>query len=131
MRPFALFRLGLLFIAVGAFALPAQAWDPLAVEDDPLVRMPGTQPDQGINLENPNRCLNCHGGFNPAGEPGAQWTGSMMGQSARDPLWWASVAVAAQDSIWALGNPNATDICLRCHMPEGWLGGRSGSGCSS
>jgi len=87
--------------------------------------MPGTQPDQGINLENPNRCLNCHGGFNPAGEPGSQWTGSMMSQAARDPLWWASITVAAQDSIWALGNPNATDICLRCHMPEGWLGGRS------
>lgn len=101
------------------------AWTPLPVAEDPLVRMPGTQPDQGINLENPNRCLNCHAGFNPAGEPGFQWAGTMMAQAARDPIFWASVTVAEQDSIWALGNPNAGDICLRCHMPEGWLAGRS------
>jgi hypothetical protein len=116
-------------VAVAALVLattvPAEAWESLAVKDDPLVRMPGTQPEQGVNLENPNRCLNCHGGFDSAVEPGFQWSGSMMSQSARDPIWWASVAVAAQDSVWALGNPNATDICLRCHMPEGWLGGRS------
>jgi len=49
----------------------------------------------------------------------------MMGQATRDPLWLASMAVAAQDSIWALGNPNAADLCLRCHTPTGWLGGRS------
>jgi len=33
--------------------------------------------------------------------------------------------VAAQDSIWAAARPNATDICLRCHFPKGWLEGRS------
>lgn len=49
----------------------------------------------------------------------------MMAQATRDPLWLASLAVAAQDSIWALGTPNATDLCLRCHTPTGWLGGRS------
>lgn len=108
-----------------ALTMQVAAWDPVPVHDDPLVRMPGTQPDQGVNLEAPNRCLNCHGGFNPAGEPGFQWMGSMMGQAARDPIYWACLTVAAQDSVWALGNPNATDICLRCHMPEGWLGGRS------
>jgi len=101
------------------------AWTPLAVTTDPLVRMPGTQPDQGVNLEAPNRCLNCHGGYDPAVEPGFNWKGSMMAQSARDPIFWATMAVAAQDSIWAVGNPNATDICERCHFPEGWLGGRS------
>ncbi len=31
-----------------------------------------------------------------------------------------------QDSIWALGNADAGDLCLRCHFPEGWLVGRSG-----
>ncbi len=35
------------------------------------------------------------------------------------------MAVADQDSIWAIGSPNATDLCLRCHMPKGWLEGRS------
>jgi len=49
----------------------------------------------------------------------------MMAQATRDPLWLATMAVPAQASIWALGNPNATDLCLRCHTPTGWLGGRS------
>ena len=41
------------------------AWEPQAVSDDPLVRMPGTQPADGVSLEAPNRCLNCHAGYNP------------------------------------------------------------------
>jgi hypothetical protein len=95
------------------------------VKDDPLVRMPGTQPDQGVNLEAPNRCLNCHAGYNEAVEPGYNWMGSMMAQASRDPIFWACLTVAAQDSAWAIGTPNAVDICERCHFPEGWLGGRS------
>jgi hypothetical protein len=35
------------------------------------------------------------------------------------------MTVSAQDSIWAVGTPNATDICERCHFPKGWLEGRS------
>ena len=49
----------------------------------------------------------------------------MMAQSARDRIFWACLTVAAQDSVWALGNPNAVDLCERCHFPRGWLGGRS------
>ncbi|MCB1792668.1 MAG: hypothetical protein KDJ24_20330, partial [Gammaproteobacteria bacterium] len=113
----------IVFLIIGCH--PAFAWQSLAVADDPLVRMPGTQPGDGVNLENPNRCLNCHAGFNAAGEPGFQWMGSMMAQAARDPIFWACMTVAGQDSIWALGNPNAVDLCERCHFPEGWLGGRS------
>ncbi|MBA7628911.1 hypothetical protein ES703_36408 [subsurface metagenome] len=101
------------------------AWVPLAVQDDPLVRMPGTQPEQGVNLEAPNRCLNCHAGYDQAVEPGFNWKGSMMAQAARDPIFWACFTVSAQDSVWALGTPNAGDLCERCHFPEGWLGGRS------
>jgi hypothetical protein len=87
--------------------------------------MPGTQPNQ-VALEGPNRCLNCHGGYNTAVEPGFNWKGSMMAQSARDFLFWSCLTVGAQDSKWALGgNPNATDICERCHFPKGWLEGRS------
>jgi hypothetical protein len=51
--------------------------------------------------------------------------GSMMAQASRDPIFWACLTVAGQDSVWALGNPNAIDICERCHFPEGWLEGRS------
>jgi hypothetical protein len=104
----------------------ALAWEPLVVEDDPLVRMPGSQPSDGVTLEAPNRCLNCHAGYGqPDVDPGFMWKGSMMGQSARDPIFWATMTVAAQDSVWALGNPNATDLCERCHFPQGWLEGRS------
>lgn len=46
----------------------ALAWDPTPVADDPLVRMPGTQPGQ-VSLEGPNRCLNCHGEYDQPVEP--------------------------------------------------------------
>ena len=96
-----------------------------SVKDDPLIRMPGTQPDQGVNLEGPNRCLNCHADYNQAVEPGHNWKGSMMAQASRDPIFWACLVVAGQDSQWAIGTPNAVDLCERCHFPGGWLGGRS------
>jgi hypothetical protein len=102
----------------------AFAWTPLAVKDDPLVRMPGTQPGQAT-LESPNRCLNCHAGYNSAVEPGFNWQGSMMAHAARDFIFYSCMTVAAQDSIWAVGTPNAVDICERCHFPKGWLEGRS------
>lgn len=100
------------------------AWTGVAVVDDPLVRMPGTQPGL-TSLEAPGRCLNCHSGYDPAVEPGYNWMGSMMAHSARDFLFWSCLTVSAQDSIWATGRPNATDICERCHFPKGWLEGRS------
>ena len=102
----------------------ALAWTPLTVANDPLVRMPGTQPNQ-VSLEAPDRCMNCHSGYNTQVEPGFNWKGSMMAHAARDFLFWACLTVAAQDSIHALGRPNAVDLCERCHFPEGWLEGRS------
>lgn len=39
----------------------------IAVADDPLLRMPGIQPDPGLNLEGPDRCMNCHESKNRAG----------------------------------------------------------------
>jgi hypothetical protein len=115
--------LAITLLFVGPFLV--HAWIPTAVKDDPLVRMPGTQPADGVSLEAPGRCLNCHAGYNTEVEPGFNWKGSMMAQSARDFLYWSCLTVAAQDSVWALGTPNATDICLRCHFPKGWLEGRS------
>jgi cytochrome c553 len=117
-----------LIILLGFTAMvAAYAWTAIPVKEDPLVRMPGTQPapENSPDVEASTRCLNCHGGYNPAVEPAFNWKGSMMAQAARDFLFWACLTVAAQDSIWAIGRPNATDICLRCHMPDGWLAGRS------
>ena len=105
----------------------ANAWTPVPVKEDPLVRMPGTQPfpENNPDIESPTRCTNCHGGFDSAVEPAFNWQGSMMAQAARDYLFWSCLVVGAQDSIWAAGRPNATDICLRCHFTKGWLEGRS------
>jgi hypothetical protein len=115
----------LVFTACAAQSAPlARAWEPLPVAQDPLLRMPGSQPGQ-VTLEAPTRCLNCHDQYDPVVDPGFHWQGSMMSQAMRDPFFWAALTVAAQDSIWALGRPNATDLCLRCHSPSGWLGGRS------
>jgi len=96
-----------------------------AVADDPLVRMPGTQPDTGVALNSVATCLACHADYDPSIEPGDNWKGSMMAEAARDPLYWPALVVTLQDSVWATGSPNAGDLCLRCHMPAGWLGGRS------
>ena len=114
-----------LLLVASIAATQAFAWTPIPVSEDPLVRMPGTQPDQGVALESPNRCLNCHAGYNEGVEPGFNWMGSMMAQASRDPIFWACLTVAGQDSAWAIGTPNAVDICERCHFPGGWLGGRS------
>jgi hypothetical protein len=106
-------------------AYSVYSWEPVPVEDDHNVFMPGTQPGEAGNAETPDKCDNCHGGYSLGVEPAFNWRGSMMAQAARDPLWLACLTTALQDSIWATGNPNAGDICIRCHSPVGWLEGRS------
>jgi hypothetical protein len=87
------------------------------------VQLPGTQPGQVSQIESVSRCNNCHGNFAnpnvPAEEPWFNWAGGMMAHASRDPLFWATVAVAEQDF------DGSGDLCLRCHVPEGWLAGRS------
>lgn len=124
-----LLSVGLAFALVLVSAYPGFSWTPLSIDQDPLVRMPGAQPNQGVPFYGASVCLWCHGETETDDQehivtPGFPWQGSMMAQAMRDPLYWASITVAAQDSIWAVGNPNAVDICLRCHTPEGWLAGR-------
>jgi hypothetical protein len=84
------------------------------------VDMPGTQPLEGAVLEDPQAsCVTCHGNYDTANEPWATWRGSMMAQAARDPLFFAALAIAEQDA------PSSGDLCLRCHTPGGWQEGRS------
>ncbi len=80
---------------------------------------PGSQPNQSGNLETPDKCDNCHGGYDQAVEPAFNWRGSMMSQAARDPLFYACLAISNQDA------PESGDLCIRCHSPAGWLEGRS------
>lgn len=81
--------------------------------------LPGSQPGQSGQLETPDKCDNCHGGYNTAVEPAFNWRGSMMSQAARDPFFYACLAVANQDAAFS------GDLCIRCHSPAGWLEGRS------
>jgi len=83
------------------------------------IQQPGTQPQEVGNLESPDKCDNCHGGYNSTVEPAHNWRGSMMANAGRDPIFWATVAVAEQDF------DGAGDLCIRCHSTAGWLGGRS------
>jgi hypothetical protein len=90
------------------------------------IKQPGTQ-----QLEAPTFATNCachYNTTNPQWEPGRGWEGNMMGNAGRDPLFWATVAIAEQDFL-----PNADpalrggvgDLCIRCHSVGGWLAGRS------
>lgn len=79
----------------------------------------GSQPRQSGQLETPDKCDNCHGGYDSKVEPAFNWRGSMMAQAARDPFFYACMTIANQDAAFS------GDFCIRCHSPAGWLEGRS------
>jgi hypothetical protein len=112
--PWALPALAFLVLAAASQALPLQT-----TRED--FRAPGTQPLSLVDeIETPNNCTSCHANFGqPEAEPYRTWQGSMMAQSGRDPLMWAALAIANQDA------EHAGETCLRCHLPKGWLEGRS------
>jgi hypothetical protein len=104
------------------FNLIVLCWSVAAYAADVVpteIQQPGTQPGQVGNLETPDKCDNCHGGYNRAVEPAFNWRGSMMANAGRDPIFWATVAVAEQDF------DGAGDLCIRCHSTAGWMAGRS------
>ena len=106
-------------IAIAILSLilvPAVAAAPTVPTD---IQQPGTQPGEVGNLETPDKCDNCHGGYNSAVEPAFNWRGSMMANAGRDPIFWATVAIAEQDF------DGSGDLCIRCHSTGGWYGGRS------
>ena len=83
---------------------------------------PGTLQNQLVPAQN---CQNCHSfpnAFEHAGDPPYApyftWRGSLMANAARDPVFWAGVAIASQDS------PGDTEDCIRCHSPRAFLEGR-------
>src|SRR5574341_530907 len=102
--------------AAFVFAVSALASVPTTLND---FFLPGSQPGQSGQLETPDKCDNCHGGYNHAVEPAFNWRGSMMSQAARDPFFYACLAISNQNA------PDAGDLCIRCHSPAGWLEGRS------
>lgn len=80
---------------------------------------PGSQPFEAGILNPPEACAVCHGNYDTAVEPYFNWQGSMMAQASRDILFEANMVIANQDA------PDSGDLCLRCHLPRGWLQGRS------
>ncbi|MFC1573389.1 Ig-like domain-containing protein, partial [Candidatus Eisenbacteria bacterium] len=84
------------------------------------VKMSGTQPHEGAIVDDPDvNCGSCHGNYDVEVEPWFNWRGSMMSQAARDPFYFACMAIAEQDA------PSSGDLCIRCHSPGGWQEGRS------
>ena len=87
------------------------------------IKQPGTQPNETQNFQSPDKCDNCHGGYDEAraysNEPAFGWRGSAMGNAGRDPIFWATLAIAEQDF------DGAGDLCIRCHSAGGWIAGRS------
>jgi len=80
---------------------------------------PGSQPFEAGILNPPEACAVCHGNYDSSVEPYFNWQGSMMSQASRDVLFMANMVIANQDA------PDSGDLCLRCHLPRGWLQGRS------
>jgi hypothetical protein len=87
---------------------------------------PGTQPNHITDtIDSPESCINCHAGYSSQvdqpseNEPWTGWAGSMMAQSGRDPVFYAALDIANADAAFA------GEFCLRCHLPKGWLEGRS------
>lgn len=105
-----------LAIAVVALALgfTLQSGNPMRVN---RIILPGTQPGVVQSFESYTLCQNCHQtqatGF-PVAITG-DWHGSPMGQSARDPFFFAAMAVANK---YVNGSG---EYCIRCHAPTAWL----------
>lgn len=83
-------------------------------------------PNEPGSLQQPlspaQACSTCHDFFTPdflANDGGSvdpwAYRGSMMGNSARDPVFWAGLALASQD------HPGETIDCVRCHAPRAFL----------
>lgn len=100
-------------------ALAGLAWGAWA----PMAGATPTQPGELVNpLFDPTNCEFCHLFPNAAPDadappyaPLATWQGTLMANSARDPVFWAGVAVADQDA------PGQTELCIRCHAPRAFL----------
>lgn len=82
---------------------------------------PGELPGGGKFID-ADGCAQCHGG-GAAGDttylPSDTWAGTMMANAARDPVFFAALAVANQDA------PGVGTFCIRCHAPIGFVRGHA------
>jgi hypothetical protein len=84
-----------------------------------LVTFSTPQAQAPVLFAESTECLACHNGLTtPSGEDvsiGADWRGSMMANSSRDPYWQASVRREVMDHPRA--QAEIEDECTVCHMP--------------
>lgn len=102
---------------VTSFSAPAPMMIGYATTIDDFAG-PGTQPNSlNFTIAPSVSCSFCHGGYDTDIEPYTLWRGSLMAQSARDPMFWACLTVSEQEV------PGVGASCLRCHTPGGYLEG--------
>ena len=98
-------------------SLSTSAWTATTVPME--VQLPGSQPGEVGNIESVDKCDNCHQDTSPVVNIAHEWRGSMMSHAGRDPIYWATVAIAEQDF------DGSGDLCIRCHTMGGWQAGHS------
>ncbi len=98
------------------------------------VPLPGTQQQELANItfpapynvfEFPQTCAECHGGniVQSRAHYGV-WSGSVMGSTARNPVFRAD-AVVVNEKVKAAGlGDGAANVCWRCHVQNAFLSGR-------
>jgi hypothetical protein len=81
--------------------------------------VPGTQPGDVpvAALYDSTVCQQCHGGATVPSGPYETWSGSLMANAGRDPLYFAQLTTATQDV------PNVGQYCNRCHVPMSVVSG--------
>jgi hypothetical protein len=131
-----------LLVVSAVLAAGAAFWAFAATTVPTDIQQPGTQPGGAPTITSPTNCDNCHDDTGGTQDrqlyPGYAWRGGMMANAGRDPIFWATLAIAEQDFLPG-SNPTTRggvgDLCIRCHSVGGWLAGRStptdGSGLSA
>lgn len=112
-----------LFVLAVPVALAALSMMPLpaAAGIDDLA---GTKPGDLAfpTFADADSCKLCHGGGvqgDTSFLPADTWAGTMMGNAARDPVFFAALTVANQDL------PGVGTYCLRCHSPIAFVRGHA------
>jgi cytochrome c554/c'-like protein len=86
-----------------------------------FLSLPGTQVGTVDSANSAGTCAQCHNSTSDT-RPitiHRKWSGSMMSQSARDPIFFAALAATNK---YRTGDG---EFCIRCHSPMGWLAGHS------
>ncbi len=106
--------------SAGILVMLLSSWIIAAPVVPDVVKMPGSQPEDAVaNIELSSNCMFCHQDDTPTVTLGHDWRGSAMSHAGRDPLYWATVAIAEQVF------DGAGDLCIRCHTMRGWQTGES------